>query len=87
MVKLGKVYENLMVDVQPNSSKLIERAKGIVMMLADLSYEDAVRAYESAGRNVKVAVVMQRRGVDRVAAEKRLADAGGFLARALGERE
>jgi len=87
MVKLGKVYENLMVDVRPNSAKLIERGKGIVMMLAGLSYEDAARVYESAGRNVKVAVVMQRRGVDRVAAEKLLADFGGFLARALGERE
>jgi N-acetylmuramic acid 6-phosphate etherase len=87
MVKLGKVYENLMVDVRPNSAKLIERGKGIVMMLTGLSYDDAAAAYESAGRSVKVAVVMQRRGVDRAQAERLLADAGGFLARALGERE
>jgi N-acetylmuramic acid 6-phosphate etherase len=86
MVKLGKVYENLMVDVRPNSAKLIERAKGIVMMLTDLSYEDASRVYESAGRSVKVAVVMHRRSVDRAGAEKLLAEAAGFLARALGER-
>jgi N-acetylmuramic acid 6-phosphate etherase len=86
MVKLGKVYENLMVDVRPNSAKLIERGKGIVMMLTGLSYEDAAAIYEAAGRNVKVAVVMQRVGADRAAAEKLLAEAGGFLARALGER-
>ena len=86
MVKLGKVYGNLMVDVRPNSAKLIERGKGIVMMLTDLSYEAASQAYEDAGRNVKVAVVMKRRGVDRAGAEKLVADADGFLARALGER-
>ncbi len=86
MVKLGKVYENLMVDVRPNSAKLVERGKGILMMLTGLSYEEATRVYETADRNVKVAVVMERRRVDRAQAEKLLADAGGFLARALGER-
>jgi N-acetylmuramic acid 6-phosphate etherase len=87
MVKLGKVYENLMVDVRPNSAKLIERGKGIVMMLTGLSYDEATAVYESADRNVKVAVVMERRRVDRTQAERLLSDAGGFLARALGERE
>jgi N-acetylmuramic acid 6-phosphate etherase len=87
MVKLGKVYENLMVDVRPNSAKLVERGKGIVMMLTGLSYEEATRVYDAAERNVKVAVVMERKRVDRAHAEKLLADAGGFLARALGERE
>ena len=87
MVKLGKVYENLMVDVRPNSAKLVERGKGIVMMLTGLGYEEAARVYDAAERNVKVAVVMERRGVDRAQAEKLLSDAGGFLARALGERE
>jgi N-acetylmuramic acid 6-phosphate etherase len=87
MVKLGKVYENLMVDVRPNSAKLIERGKGIVMMLTGLNYEDATRLYEAAGRHVKVAVVMERLGLDAAAAEARLREADGFLARALGERE
>ena len=86
MVKLGKVYENLMVDVRPNSAKLVERGKGIVMMLTGLGYEDASRMYELSGRNVKVAVVMARKNVDAGAAEHMLAGAGGFLARALGER-
>ena len=87
MVLLGKVYENLMVDVRPNSAKLIERAKGIVMMLTGLDYDGAARIYEAAGRNVKTAVVMERRGVDAATADRLLAAADGFLARALGERE
>ncbi len=87
MVKLGKVYENLMVDVRPNSAKLVERGKGIVMMLTGLSYDEASRVYEAAGRNVKVAVVMERKRVDRAEAERTIAQANGFLARALGERE
>jgi N-acetylmuramic acid 6-phosphate etherase len=87
MIKLGKVYENLMVDLRPNSDKLVERGKGIVMMLAGLSYEEAEAVYEASGRNVKVAVTMARRGLDRNGAEKALAQAGGFLARALGERQ
>ncbi len=86
MVKLGKVYENLMVDVRPNSEKLIERAKGIVMMLTGLGYEDAARVYDASGRRVKVAVLMERLKLDGPAAEKRLSDADGFLARALGEK-
>ena len=86
MVKLGKVYENLMVDLRPNSDKLIERARGIVMLLTGTSYEDACATYDASGRNVKVAVVMQKLGLDEAAAQKRLTEADGFLARALGER-
>lgn len=85
MVKLGKVYENLMVDVRPNSEKLIERAKGIVMMLTGLAYEDASKVYDASGRRVKVAVVMERMHVDAETAVERLRAADGFLARALGE--
>lgn len=87
MIKLGKVYENLMVDLRPNSNKLIERGKGIVMMLAGLDYDRAAGVFDASGRNVKVAVVMARLGLDRAGAEKRLREADGFLARALGERE
>lgn len=86
MVRLGKVYENLMVDLKPTSMKLEERAKGIIAMLSGLDYEAADAVYAASGRNVKVAVVMARRGVDRAAAEAVLNAAGGFLARALGER-
>lgn len=86
MVKIGKVYENLMVDLRPNSRKLIERGKGIVMMLTGSDYAAAESVFEASGRNVKVAVVMARLGVGREAAERALESADGFLARALGER-
>jgi len=86
MVRLGKVYENLMVDLRPNSRKLIERGKGIVMQLAGVGYDEATRIYDAAGRDVKVAIVMSRANVGRGEAEKLLREADGFLARALGER-
>jgi N-acetylmuramic acid 6-phosphate etherase len=86
MVKLGKIYENLMVDLKPTSEKLIERAKGIIMMLADLDYDKAAEFFEESGRNVKIAVVMAKLGLARKEAETALAKANGFLARALGER-
>ncbi len=87
MVKLGKVYENLMVDLKPTSEKLQERAKGIISILTGLDYDESSRIYELSGRNVKVSVVMARQGIDRPAAEQALSAADGFLARALGERE
>lgn len=86
MIRLGKVYENLMVDVRPNSEKLVERGKGIVMTLTGVDYTAASRVYEAAGRDVKTAVVMQRLSMTREQAARRLDEAGGFLARALGER-
>jgi N-acetylmuramic acid 6-phosphate etherase len=86
MIRIGKVYENLMVDLRPNSEKLIERGKRIVMTMTGLDYKDAESVYEKSGRNVKVAVVMAKKGLDRASAEKALEDAGGFLARALGDR-
>jgi N-acetylmuramic acid 6-phosphate etherase len=86
MIKLGKVYENLMVDLKPASNKLVERAKGIIMMLAGVDYDEASRLFEDSGKNVKNAVVMAKLRVGRVEAERILAEAGGFLARALGER-
>jgi N-acetylmuramic acid 6-phosphate etherase len=86
MVRMGKVYENLMVDLRPTSEKLVERAKGIIMMLTGIEYDEAVDVFERSGRNVKVSIVMAKKGIGREQAEKALADADGFLARALGER-
>lgn len=86
MIKLGKVYENLMVDLKPASQKLVERAKGIITMLTGVEYERADELFEASGRNVKTAVVMIRRNVSRELAERMLAEADGFLARALEER-
>ncbi len=86
MVRLGKVYQNLMVDLKPASQKLIERAKNIIMLLTGLSYEAAADVFEAAGRDVKVAVVMAKRGLGYDEARAALTEADGFLAAALGER-
>jgi N-acetylmuramic acid 6-phosphate etherase len=86
MVKIGKVYENLMVDLKPTSEKLVERSKGIIVMLSGVGYEEAGGIFDRSGRNVKVSVVMAKLGVEREEAERILEKAGGFLARALGER-
>jgi N-acetylmuramic acid 6-phosphate etherase len=86
MVKLGKIYENLMVDLKPASEKLVERAKGIIMMLTGTDYAQAEKSFFDAGRNVKVAVVMVKLNIDKESAEAELEKTDGFLARALGER-
>ena len=61
MVRSGKVYENLMVDVAPTSQKLVERAKGLVMHLGGVDYEEAGALLERCDYEVKPAVVMAAR--------------------------
>lgn len=87
MVRWGKTYENLMVDVAPTSQKLIERAKGLVMHLADVEYDEAAALISMADHEVKTAVVMARRKVDADGARALLEDAQGSLRRALETRE
>ncbi len=83
MVRVGKVYENLMVDVKPTSAKLVERGVGLVMLLADVDYAAARELLETAEWDVKRAVLMVRRDVDRSGADDLLADAAGRLRAAL----
>ncbi len=83
MVRLGKVYENLMVDLQPKSEKLAARAKRIIRTLAGVDDAEADRALTAAGNRAKTAVVMLRRRVSREEAEALLARAGGMLRGAL----
>ncbi|MFQ5510365.1 MAG: N-acetylmuramic acid 6-phosphate etherase [Candidatus Krumholzibacteriia bacterium] len=85
MIRLGKVYGNLMVDLKPASHKLEERAKGIIGLLAGIDYDEAADVYRRSGKNVKIGVVMAKMGVTKKDAEQTLARAGGFLKRALGE--
>jgi len=83
MVRLGKVYGNLMVDLRPLNRKLWARACRIVAEAAGVSGEEAACLLERADRNVKVAIVMAVRGCDPQEAAERLARAGGFVRRAL----
>jgi N-acetylmuramic acid 6-phosphate etherase len=83
MIRAGKVYENLMVDVAPTSAKLKERAKGLVMLLTGCDYEAAATALAACDREVKTAVLVVRDGVTPKAARERLDAADGFLRRVL----
>ncbi len=79
----GKIYENMMVDLMATSLKLVERSRRTVMTVTGCDYESAARAIEAAGKSVKTAIVMQKLGVTREAAEARLASARGFVRAAL----
>ncbi len=79
MVRLGKVYENLMVDVVATNAKLNGRASRLVQLLADVDDAQARRLLSEAGGSVKVAVVMSRRDVDARSAAELLERERGFL--------
>jgi len=83
MVRLGKIYENMMVDLQMNSQKLEERAKRVVMTVTGLEYEEAMKYLEQAGGHVKTALVMILADVDADEARARLKQANGFVREAL----
>jgi N-acetylmuramic acid 6-phosphate etherase len=85
MVRLGKVYGNLMVDLRPTSAKLEARARRIVVALTGLSPAAAQALLGRAGRRPKVAVLMHRRGLSAPAARRRLLAHAGDLGAALGE--
>ncbi len=85
MVRAGRVYENLMVDVRATNDKLRDRAARIVATLTGLGRDDALSLLARADGAVKTAVVMHRRGVARESAEERLRACGGRLGEALGE--
>lgn len=65
MIKYGKVYKNLMVDVQPTNEKLVERAKRIIVSSSGCSYDEASRYLEQSGRNVKIAICMAITGLSK----------------------
>ncbi len=83
MVRLGKAFENLMVDLRPGSAKLRDRARRILEMAAELSPADAERLQGEAGGELKTAIVMARLGVSADDARRRLAAASGHVWRAL----
>ena len=87
MVRTGKVYENLMVDLKAGSAKLEHRAERLVREVAGLGGEAARDALARSDGEVKTAVVVARLGVTPVEARRRLADAGGFLRTVLDGRD
>ena len=83
MVKLGKVYQNLMVDVSATNAKLVARAKRIVMQATHCSEEVANEALGSADQNAKLAILMIQSGLDKAEATSLLVTHHGFLRAAL----
>jgi N-acetylmuramic acid 6-phosphate etherase len=82
-VRLGYVYGNLMVNVQPKNSKLVDRARRIVAQAAGVSYTRAGELLVDAGNSVRTAILMAKTGAAREDAERRLAAAGGRISKAL----
>ena len=83
MILLGKAYENLMVDVHVSNQKLKERAIGIIRKITGVSYEMALETLEKADLQVKTAIVMIKTETTKREAEKRLADANGYVKKAI----
>lgn len=83
MIKLGKVYGNLMVDVKPSNEKLVRRCVTIVCSATDCAEAEAVEALEQCGYHPKTAIVMIVRSVDAETADRLLEAAGGRIAKVL----
>lgn len=85
MIKLGKVYENLMVDVKATNNKLKKRALKIVMEAGRIPNYEAEAKLIEANENLKIAIIMARLDVDFESAKRKLESANGYLYKALGE--
>src|SRR5207253_2060532 len=85
MVRTGKTYGNLMVDVQTGSEKLRDRARRIIVIVTGLDYEEADKLLKRAQWNVKAAIVMQKSELTYTQALTRLRRAANFLRDAIGE--
>ena len=85
MIKIGKVYQNLMVDLTVTCSKLVDRAHRILLLLTDLTYEEAGALLNRAGMRVKTALVMHLCGIDTQEAEQLLARHNGLVYCAIQE--
>jgi N-acetylmuramic acid 6-phosphate etherase len=83
MIRLGKTYHNIMVDLQPTNAKLRERAKRILMMLTGTDYATAERTLQHANWNTKLALLMLLSGLPADAARQLLERAGGVVRKAL----
>ena len=81
MIRIGKTYGNLMVDLRATNMKLADRSERIVVEVCGGDREQARAALDAAGGSVKIAIVMRLLGVGREDAERRLDEAGGVIRR------
>jgi N-acetylmuramic acid 6-phosphate etherase len=84
MIRLGKTYGNLMVDLRATNKKLEDRSERIIAEVCELSREDARALLDRAGGTVKTAIVMHFLQASRNGAEDALAHAGGIIRKAIG---
>ena len=83
MIKQGKIYQNMMIDLQQNSEKLIERSKKIIMIASGKTYDEATYYLLKSGGHVKTAILMALTGLDKEQAKKALQKNDGFIKKAL----
>ena len=86
MIRLGKSYQNLMVDVKATNEKLVARAKRIVMQATDCSESEAISTLEQTHHDVKLAILVILTGLDTESAKQRLKEKHGFLRKAVESR-
>ncbi len=84
MIRLGYVYGNLMVNVQPTNEKLVDRARRIISQIAAVPYDEAARLLQEAG-SVRTALVMHKRQITRSEADAVLRHTHGRLREALAQ--
>lgn len=83
MIRIGKSYENLMVDLSASNEKLKTRAVAILCEATGIQPDDAILLLEDSGHDVKRAILMNFTGLDRIEAQTRLDECGGILRRAI----
>ena len=83
MIRIGKTYGNLMVDLQSTNAKLKDRSERILREVCGVTREEAQALLDASGKRVKTAIVMQKLGVGRAEAEQRLAAQGGVVRRVI----
>jgi N-acetylmuramic acid 6-phosphate etherase len=85
MIRLGKTYGNLMVDLQATNEKLRDRTLRIAREVCDLNEDEARVLLQRAGGNLKLALVMQKLGIEADAATAALAEVGGVIRRVVND--
>ena len=84
MIRLGKTYSNLMVDVQPTNAKLRQRARRIVAEATGLDFQRATEILSACNGEVKTAIVAVLAGISPELARIRLHETGGYVRKAIG---
>ena len=87
MVRLGKTYGNLMVDLRATNEKLLARSQRTVQHATGVSAQEAAAALDSVGGSVKAAILVVLTGLDPARARGALEEAGGFLRRAIDQQK